>query len=65
MQIIELAGVIFALSMEILVGVIFVQLLKAIKKNGLARLSWVFSSYEVILPYKAYVFRNVSSHIKG
>ncbi len=37
MQMIELAGVIIALSMEVLVGVILTQLLKATSKKKIAR----------------------------
>ena len=43
-QVVELAGIILALSIEVLVNVIFAQPLKAIREDGLARLLRVCNS---------------------
>ncbi len=64
MQVVELAGVILALSMEVLVGVILAQLLKHTSGEKTA---WPGSHGFVAVPSppKAYVFRSVGSNRKA
>ena len=60
-QIIELVSVILALSMELMVGIIFAYPFE----DGL---TWVCSSWgikEVILPCKIYAIRNIGSYLKS
>ncbi len=57
MQVIELVGVILALSMEVMVGVILVQPLKA--TNG-EKTAWLGSHRVIASRNRAYAFKRVS-----
>ncbi len=64
MQVVELADIILALLIELLVGVILSQPLKATSGEKMARPGF-HGFVAVILPYRAYVFRSVGSNRKA